>query len=1186
KRQKCRKHPTAPHPDCPDCFCYEDVKITDIKPGDEILSLNEETGEFVPARVVNLKPMPVQASYLLITQSRKRIRTSAEHPYLAIKKQSRKGKGSLSTIFEVDQSGRLEKNENSVVALANQDQAITISLDKKTKQQVARRHYSGYRKRRYLGPDLFAALIIEAIERTDLPVTTLVIDEEYPQHETRITETLLTVYPALTVFFKYLGRKHSYAHSAAWAAKTRKKPAFASSSLKVMSSSDLSGSLDARSFAPRNGYRRVQNDTTRAPNIPAPLDMSSGQPQWTETQYLQKGMRIATVHGWESIVNVYPMGTKEPMWDIEIENTHNFVGNDIVAHNTYIDSNASDTVALDIDAENTTTDVLNLAATVLTTGRAIDIPDLDALTTGTGLNLVSNSSNTSERYLVNIDNDNTAATGTRLLRLKQDAAQTLALLDQNGNGLTIDIDSEATTADILNIQGTVLTTGRAIDLPDLDALTTGTGLNIYSDSDSSSERYLVNIHQGGNDASNARALRIRQDAAQDAVLIQQNDAGDALFIDQDSATGTAINIDAENTTTDVLNIAATVLTTGRAIDLPDLDALTTGTGLNVVSNSSNTSERYLVNIHQDHASASSAVGLRIQQDASADILRLYQSTTSVFSISSGGQITIAAPLTANTTALCWDNSGNSIIYDCDGSATDLAENFGTTDTSIGAGDIVTVDRTRNGEVMTVYDDAGNPIVTSKAWITKATLQDKVLLGVVSTQPNELYGDDGVFDPDENPRPVSLAGRLPVKVSGEGGPIAPGDRIAPSSEPGIGRKAQPGEPTVGIALEQFTGSQGTLLAYLDLDESADASAVLAEHGNALASLGLQLDTQGQELASLEQLIGTNPQALAVESDGSTAVIESILSRLAQLEAAPAAPGSQSDSAELAGASTSSSDAPSYLTSAIFSGPLVFSGGLTVEQSVEVIGELEVHADVSLYANLIVDAVHVAHALNVHGDTTLFGNLTVEGETTVKGELSLSQQQAGFATIPRGGQQVEVHYIKPFNKTPLVQLTPVDTRVAFGLAQPSAAYAGGPLEESIARTGSPLSNYWISAISPEGFTITLAEVASYDVSFNWTTLSVEAPAIHQGRALDSDRDGVIDIDEPPVPASKLVEPSPTPTPQPDSAASQPLASPALPLPASPEPSPSPLPLEARSPLDLAPLGDSRLFAIEPAPSPSSR
>ena len=52
-------------------------------------------------------------------------------------------------------------------------------------------------------------------------------------------------------------------------------------------------------------------------------------------------------------------------------------------------------------------------------------------------------------------------------------------------------------------------------------------------------------------------------------------------------------------------------------------------------------------------------------------------------------------------------------------------------------------------------------------------------------------------------PVALAGRIPLKISLENGPVEIGDRIVPSSTPGVGMKASDGEVLpVAIALESY------------------------------------------------------------------------------------------------------------------------------------------------------------------------------------------------------------------------------------------------------------------------------------------------------------------------------------------------------------------------------------------------
>ncbi|MBI3633386.1 MAG: hypothetical protein HY226_03790, partial [Candidatus Vogelbacteria bacterium] len=129
---------------------------------------------------------------------------------------------------------------------------------------------------------------------------------------------------------------------------------------------------------------------------------------------------------------------------------------------------------------------------------------------------------------------------------------------------------------------------------------------------------------------------------------------------------------------------------------------------------------------------------------------------------------------------------------------DLAENYPVSDPSIGSGDIV------------VFDSGSSGV------ITRAVLgDDRPLVGIISTNPGIVLGDKNAL----GQRPVALSGRVPVKISLEGGPIKVGDRIALSSIPGVGRKASSLESSVGIALDSYLegNTNETLNVFIDLGQ---------------------------------------------------------------------------------------------------------------------------------------------------------------------------------------------------------------------------------------------------------------------------------------------------------------------------------------------------------------------------------
>ncbi len=86
-----------------------------------------------------------------------------------------------------------------------------------------------------------------------------------------------------------------------------------------------------------------------------------------------------------------------------------------------------------------------------------------------------------------------------------------------------------------------------------------------------------------------------------------------------------------------------------------------------------------------------------------------------------------------------------------------------------------------------------------------------LAGIISTRPGFLAGENV-----EGAYPVALAGRVPTRVSAEGGAIAVGDPLTISSSQGIAMKAKEAGVIVGYALEAYSGgSDNLILTYVNL-----------------------------------------------------------------------------------------------------------------------------------------------------------------------------------------------------------------------------------------------------------------------------------------------------------------------------------------------------------------------------------
>lgn len=152
-----------------------------------------------------------------------------------------------------------------------------------------------------------------------------------------------------------------------------------------------------------------------------------------------------------------------------------------------------------------------------------------------------------------------------------------------------------------------------------------------------------------------------------------------------------------------------------------------------------------------------------------------------------------------------------------GGVPDLAENVLVSDPSIGPGDIVALDTTTYQAATTnLYDR----LVVRKSH----GRYDPDVLGIISSGPGLLLhaprdaAATGTASPPGQ-QPLTLAGRIPVKVSTENGPIARGDRVVASSRSGIGMRATESGMVVGIAVETFASQDpravGSILALANL-----------------------------------------------------------------------------------------------------------------------------------------------------------------------------------------------------------------------------------------------------------------------------------------------------------------------------------------------------------------------------------
>jgi hypothetical protein len=451
-------------------------------------------------------------------------------------------------------------------------------------------------------------------------------------------------------------------------------------------------------------------------------------------------------------------------------------------------------------------------------------------------------------------------------------------------------------------------------------------------------------------------------------------------------------------------------------------------------------------------------------------------------------------------------------YNSDGA--DYAEWFASKDT-LEQDEVVCIDVTRSNTVKRCDRDA-----------------DGNVMGIVSTNPafigNSVTGATGIVPPGY--ALIGLIGQVPAKVMVENDEaIRPGDPLTAAGKPGYARRAKAGESTVGVALEGLESGEGIINVLISRrNQSLTVEAVEDNVLKTIADMEIEDEVQLMVAGTLEDLnvdqqitdevtrqidvITQNQQSIAAINEEIAYLkneIEKIKSQTgSSITTTVTATGSfhlaastlELDSTLVTGGdariggdlsidgtlNASSLFVPNGLT---IDGGVVMKGMLEAQQlhiteEATVDGVLTINGTLNLGSGarlnlgsgaLTIDQLVVENALFVMGDITIQGLATFLGDINVKGELIVSNNQAGFAMIPKSGTSVTVYFGTGFHATPVVTASP-DYPVAYAVHKSSAT----------------------------GFTIFIAAPAVQDILFSWHALSTSAPVTIRA---DVSEDGTI-------------------------------------------------------------------------------
>jgi hypothetical protein len=450
------------------------------------------------------------------------------------------------------------------------------------------------------------------------------------------------------------------------------------------------------------------------------------------------------------------------------------------------------------------------------------------------------------------------------------------------------------------------------------------------------------------------------------------------------------------------------------------------------------------------------------------------------------------------------------------SGADLAERYYTRDASINEGTVVAI-------------DGSLPAGVQKS--TKA--YDDQVVGIISTKPGLLLGEEEAGQTGYSAI-VALAGRVPVKVSTENGPISVGDYLTSSSTPGVAMKATKAGRVIGQALEgydspeqglvkvfinntfspgsyqgQNTAARSVLQFMIDSLENnqpnpTDLSQLISDR--VIAGLDIvtpQLTTNTlitNEIRFYDEINASSSATIVMDNQGNAYFAGQVGvgdgNQLAGLEINSGSLGTAGlKLAMLANSDPQIASSSGRVLGVDNEGNVILVDNPTNNNGKTELPKIQANQIEGLEFALF-DATKSGE-LNINRQSLFTSfvefvqSVIFRGEVTFLGKIYFAQDMAGTALIVKNEQAVDVIFEKPYEYPPIVTISHKlkdATESAFLFQSGRAA---------------------VSDVTEQGFSIVLERPTTRDVEFTWVAITVKEPKQSRGTL-------------------KII-PSPTPTPE---------------------------------------------------------
>jgi hypothetical protein len=365
----------------------KEVQIKDVKPGQYVYSLNEKTGKVEPAKINKLLDMGVKPVFKLVTDSGKEIKTTGNHPYLAITQNSKvKSQNDNSKFKNINPYHLTEEYEFSETKVIWENKKSNFLISNSSMLDMSDLDDIGFNKNELHSIISNPQSILFKLPSFELLYFGMLKGMVEPTEIFNLFNNLAMNFEGQSMKFFFSSgmekafehKENNYLFSLLSRALNLLSTSFKdiqdlsrSASFTLSSVSPIAEGLDhsIRSTISSNNSLERNFEGAKTPRMFSSSMIVNGSDfaiqsngskdenelsmaKWTKVIYLEPGDEIATVEfnckqsavscepylSWEKIKSIEFVGY-EQVYDIEVEGTHNFVANGILAHNTYISGN-------------------------------------------------------------------------------------------------------------------------------------------------------------------------------------------------------------------------------------------------------------------------------------------------------------------------------------------------------------------------------------------------------------------------------------------------------------------------------------------------------------------------------------------------------------------------------------------------------------------------------------------------------------------------------------------------------------------------------------------------------------------------------------------------------------------------------------------------------------------------------